>query len=76
MTQQITNAVHEIDDVLKSRLDKLIVLLTKDDPTFVMTCEGARTIINRPAKRRAKAADDEETIDGADFPEDVGNNSP
>ncbi len=76
MTQQITNTVNDIDEVLKSQLDMLIVLLRKDDPTFVMTYEGARTIIDTPATRRSKAADDEDTIDGADFPEDVGNNSP
>ena len=76
MTQQITNTVNEIDEVLKNQLDKLIVLLSKDDPTFVMTYEGARTIIDTPATRRSKAEDDEDTIEGSDFPEDVGNNSP
>lgn len=76
ITQQIDNAITDIDDVLKSQLDKLIVLLTKDAPTFVMTYEGARTIIDTPATRRSKVEDDEDTEDGSDFPEDVGNNSP
>lgn len=78
ITQQITNAVHEIDDVLKSQLDKLIVLLTNQDPTFVMTYEGARTIIDRPATRRAKNedVDVEDESDDSIFPDGQGNNSP
>ena len=76
ITQQINETVMDIDEVLKSQLDRLIVLLTKDDPTFVMTYEGSRTIIDTPATRRSKTYDDEDTIEGSDFPEDVGNNSP
>lgn len=76
ITQQITYTVNEIDDLLKSQLDKLIVLLSKDDPTFVMTYEGARTIIDSPATRRPKSEDDDDISEDTDFPEDVGNNSP
>ncbi len=64
MTRKIKETVSEIDGVLNDQLDKLIVLLTDQDPTFVMTYEGARTIIDRPATR--KGSIDESDIDFED----------
>lgn len=66
MTQKIKSTVSDIDTVLNDQLDKLIVLLTEQDPTFVMTYEGARTIIDRPATRKGTDDELEDDFDDGD----------
>ncbi|MDX1652983.1 MAG: hypothetical protein R3277_10855 [Brumimicrobium sp.] len=76
LVQQIGNTVSEIDEVLKSQLDRLIVLLNSSAPGFVMTYEGARVIIDTPATRRSKSTGNDDLIDESESPPGENDNSP
>jgi hypothetical protein len=77
ISEKIDNAISEVDTVLKDQLDRLVVLLKDDELDFVLTYEGARTILDHPATRRKLNLDDstEEAQDDV-FPEDQDDGSP
>lgn len=77
ITENINDLLKEVDKVLKEQLDRLIVALKDDERDFVLTYEGARTIIDSPATRRKLNLDDLTDEGGNnDFPHDQGDSSP
>lgn len=76
ISEKIDNLISDLDDVLKDQLDRLIVLLKEDEIDFVLTYEGARTIINHPATRRKLDLDEGQEDGEDDTLGDQGINSP
>lgn len=74
--EKIDNVITDLDTVLKDQLDRLIVLLKEDELDFVLTYEGARTIVNHPATRRKLNLDDGLEENNGELPEDHGDGSP
>jgi len=55
-TESLSSLFREANDILRNQIDRLVNLFSRSDPQFVSSYQAARVIVDRPATRPAKPA--------------------
>jgi hypothetical protein len=61
LTQSLPNLVREANEILRSKIDRMVSLFSRTNPDFVAGYENARVIVDRAATHKTRAATAPET---------------